>query len=95
MPIKGGNFERGQYVVPPMEYSVIPKPTHPRHIAPLQRPNLRDLRHIAPLCATYCPYDILPLFGKKGAICRRGNMSEGQYVMEPRRGQHHHTVRWG
>ena len=67
-----------------MEYSVIPKPTHPRQIAPLQRPNLRDLRHIAPLCATYCPYDILPPFWQKGAICRRGNMSGGQYVMEPR-----------
>ena len=37
-------------------------------------------RHIAPL--TYCPYDILPPFAKKGAICRRGNMSHtvGQYV---------------
>ena len=66
-----------------MEYSVIPKPTHPRQIAPLQRPNLRDLRHIAPLCATYCPYDILPPFWQKGAICRRDNMSGGQYVMEP------------
>ena len=68
-----------------MEYSVIPKPTHPRQIAPLQRPNLRDLRHIAPLCATYCPYDILPPFWQKGAICRRDNMSGGQYVMEPGR----------
>ena len=83
MPIKGRNFERGQYVVPPMEYSVIPKPTHPRHIAPLQRPNLRDLRHIAPLCATYCPYDILPPFWQKGGNMSRNNLSWGQYVMEP------------
>ena len=83
MPFEGGNFERGQYVVPPMEYSVIPKPSHPRHIAPLQRPNLRDLRHIAPLYATYLPYVILPPFWQKKGNMSPNNLSGGQYVMEP------------
>ena len=85
MPFKGGNFERGQYVVSPMEYSVIPKPSHPRHIAPLQRPDVRDLRLIVPLFAMYLHYVILLPFRQKGGNMSPNNLSGGQYVMEPQK----------
>ena len=83
MPFEGGIFERGQYVVAPMEYLVIPKPSHPRHIAPLQRPDLRDLRHNAPLFAMYLPYVILPPFWQNWGIMSLNNLSGVQHVMEP------------
>ena len=83
MPFEGGNFERGQYVVAPMEYLKIQKPSHPRHIAPLQRPDLRYLRHIVPLFAMYLPYDILPPFWQKWGNMSLNNLSGVQHVMEP------------
>ena len=93
MPFEGGNFEPGQYVVVPMEYLKIPKPSHPRHIAPLQRPDLRYLRHIVPLFAMYLPYDILPPFGQKGGNMSLNNLSGVQHVMEPGGILRHSTAR--